>query len=97
MVHSRRIFGQIEAEVLAAQVFAALAADESRLARFFALTGLRPDTIRAAVASPDFLIAVLDHVAGDEGLLIDLAREIEVKPETIAEARRILGPAEPPG
>jgi hypothetical protein len=34
---------------------------------------------------------VLDHLAGDEELLLCFAREQQVNPETIALARRALG------
>jgi hypothetical protein len=65
------------------------------LARFLALTGLGPETIRAAAGSPGFLKAVLDHVAGHEDLLVGLADEMGTRPETIVEARRVLaGPGE---
>jgi hypothetical protein len=92
-MRSRRRFGHPEAEALAVQALAYLAADQSRLARFLALTGLDPGTIRAAAGSPGFLGAVLDYVASHEALLVDLAREIGVEPETMITAREILAPS----
>ena len=93
-MRSRNRFGRSEAEALAVQALTYLAADESRLARFFALTGLDPGTIRAAAGSPGFLSAVLDHVAGDEAFLVSLAKTIGVEPERIMAAQEILAPSD---
>ena len=93
-MRSRPRFCGPEAEALAVQALAFLAADESRLTRFLALTGLDPGTIRAAAESPGFLSAVLDHVAGDEALLLGLAQAVGAKPETIMAAREILAPSD---
>jgi hypothetical protein len=65
------------------------------MARFFALTGTGPETIRAAAGAPDFLAAVLDHVAADEALLIGVAHAAGVGPETIMAAHRLLAPYDP--
>ena len=83
-----------EAETLALSALSYLAADDERLGRFLDSSGLRPDTIRAAAASAGFLAAVLDYVAADEPLLLDLARTIAVKPESIMAARWTLSPSE---
>ena len=80
------------AENIAVKALTLLTRDQERLARFLALTGLGPETIRAAAGSPGFLRAVLDHVAGDESLLVSLADEMGSRPETIVEARRVLAP-----
>ena len=93
-MRSRIRFGRPEAEILAVQALTYLAADESRLARFFALTGLDPGTIRAAARSPGFLSAVLDHVTGDEALLVSLAKTIGVEPERVMAAQEILAPSD---
>jgi hypothetical protein len=83
-----------EAETMAAEAFATLAGDEERLSRFLEVTGLRPETIRQAAASPEFLSAVLDHVASDERLLLEVARALATKPERIMEARHTLSPSQ---
>ena len=93
-MRSRIRFGRSEAETLAVQVLTYLAADESRLTCFFALTGLDPSTIRAAAESPGFLSAVLDHVTGDEALLVNLAKTIGVEPERIMVAQELLAPSD---
>ena len=88
----RRTIDRPQAEQIAVKALGLLASDPERLARFLALTGLGPETIRGAAASPGFLGAVLDYVAADEGLLMALVNEMDEKPETIMRARDILAP-----
>lgn len=91
----RKTLDRQAAEDIAVKALTLLTRDPERLARFLALTGLGPDTIRAAAGSPGFLKAVLDHVAGSEDLLVTLAGEMDTRPETIGEARRLLaGPGD---
>jgi Protein of unknown function (DUF3572) len=82
-----------QAESVAVNAFSYLAQDDERLTRFLDLAGLRPETVRAAAAAPGFLAGVLDSVAGDEALLVDLARSLGTSPERIMEARRRLSPS----
>lgn len=82
-----------EASDVALAVFGRIAADDERLGRFLDLTGLRPDTIRQAAASPRFFEAVLEHVVGYEPLLMEIARELAMSPEAIAAAHARLSPA----
>jgi hypothetical protein len=83
-----------QAEAMALKAFAFLTADEERLERFLAISGLRPDTIREAAAAPGFFAGILDYVAADEPLLMALAKELSIKPERIMEAHRTLSPSE---
>ncbi len=70
-----------------------LAEDPERLQRFLALSGLGPHNLREAAAEPTFLGAVLEHIAGDEKLLIAFAESQQLSPETIARAReKLAGP-----
>src|SRR5215831_5611211 len=78
------------AESLAVQALGFLAGEPERLARFLALTGIGPDRIRAAAASPGFLAGVLDHVASEDALVTAFAAEAGVAPGEIEKARRIL-------
>jgi len=78
------------AESLAVQALTFLAADPARLGRFLALTGIGPEKIRTAAASPGFLAGVLDHVASEEALLVAFAGEAEIAPGDIERARRAL-------
>lgn len=82
------------AESLAVQALGFLAGEPERLARFLALTGIGPDRIRAAAASPGFLAGVLDHLASEDALVTAFAAEAGVKPEEIERARRVLGSGE---
>jgi hypothetical protein len=92
----RKSLDRPAAEDIAVKALTLLTGDTERLARFLALTGLGPDTIRSAASSPGFLRAVLDHVAGNEDLLVGLAEEMCIHPETIGEARRLLArPGDP--
>jgi Protein of unknown function (DUF3572) len=80
---------------LAVAALGFLGGDQERLERFLALTGLGPQSLRATAREPSFLLGVLDHVAGDESLLLAFAAEIGVKPEDVGRARDAL--AERPG
>ncbi len=85
-----------DAGMVAVQALAFLAADEDRLGRFLALTGIEPAEIRAAAREPGFLAAVLEHVAGDEALLLAFAANAGLAPESVTAAQAALaGP--PPG
>jgi hypothetical protein len=78
------------AENLAIQALTYLAADPERLDRFLALSGLEQASIRAASAEPGFLGGVLEHVAGDERLLIEFAEFAALNPLEIDRARATL-------
>ncbi len=79
------------AQALALRVLAFLARDFERIGRFLALTGVAPDDLRRLAQAPDFLLAVLDHLAADEPLLLAFAEEEGVAPEAVGLARRALG------
>ncbi len=87
----RDSFGPAQAETLALQALTFLAEDIQRIQRFMQLTGTTPEDLPALAPRPDFLLAVLDHLAADETLLVAFALQMQVKPETIAAARRALG------
>lgn len=76
---------------LAHGALAFLAQDMERLERFFSLTGLDPSQIRALAGQPGFALAVLDHLASDETLLLAFVSEAGIAPETIGRARHALG------
>jgi hypothetical protein len=79
-----------EAEQIAILALAHIAADSDRLGRFVALTGIEPDGLRAAAASPGFFRAVLDHIAGHEPDLLAFAAEAGIAPERISAAHQAL-------
>jgi len=67
-----------------------LAGEPERLGRFLALSGLTPQTIRAAARDPRFFAGVLDHIMGDDRLLTAFAAEVQVPPEEVARAHALL-------
>ena len=78
---------------MAIEALAWLAADENRLERFLALSGLGPQNLRKAAADPRFLTAILDYLASNEALLIDFARDSARTPEEVSRAHAaLLGP-----
>jgi hypothetical protein len=88
------VLGRDEAERIAVAALSYLAADHERLTRFLDVTGLHPGEIRSAATEPGFLAAVLDHLCGDDALIVGLAAELGVRPERVAGARRVLSPEE---
>jgi hypothetical protein len=79
------------AETLAIQALAFIAEEPERMAAFLSVTGIAPDAIRATAREPDFLAGVLEHMLGDESLLIAFAEAAGIDPAGIARARRALG------
>src|SRR5690348_13469109 len=82
------------ATALAISALSFIASEPERLGRFLALTGIGPESIRTAAREPGFLLGVLDHLAGDETLLITFANENDVDPEQVAQARDVLAGSE---
>ena len=79
------------AETLALQALAFLAQDAQRIQKFLQLTGVEPGDLPALAPQRGFLLAVLDHFASDDELLVSFAKEIALNPEMIARARIALG------
>lgn len=78
------------ADDIAIRALGFLASEPERMEGFLSLTGLGPDTIRAAAREPHFLASVLDHVCADESLLLGLADQLALRPETVAAAQALL-------
>jgi hypothetical protein len=76
---------------LALRALAFLAQDDERVARFLALTGLDGSEVPAMLREPAFQLAVLDHLASDETMLIAFAEAESLPPEAVGRARRGLG------
>jgi hypothetical protein len=85
-LHSRE-----NAEILAVQALAFIAEDSDRLAGFISSTGIAAPAIREATKDPDFLAGVLEHMLGDENLLIAFADSAGIDPAGVARARQVLG------
>ena len=78
------------AEKLAISALGYLAQDPERLGEFLSITGIGPDMIRRAAADPGFLAGVLDHVTGDEKLLLAVAAHAGVRPQDLERAQAAL-------
>ena len=85
-----RALSQDDAEALAIAALGFLADDPERLSRFLALSGLTAESLRRAAAAPGFLGAVLDHLEGDDRLLVAFAAQQNCDPAQIARARTLL-------
>ncbi len=95
-VNGKLSTGRESAETIAIAALGFLAGEPERLARFLALSGLGPHSLRQAATSPGFLAAVLDHLAADERLLVAFAAAQGVEPGAVVGARDALSgpPAE---
>jgi hypothetical protein len=78
------------AENVAIAALSFIAGDPDRLGRFLAATGIGPGDIRAAAREKLFLAGVLDHLSGDEKLLVAFAAEFGAEPGEILRAREQL-------
>jgi hypothetical protein len=81
---------QEAAAELAVAALGFIAADPDELGRFLALSGIGPESIRVAAREPGFLRGVLDHLAGDERLLLAFAERNDIDPEDVGRARNAL-------
>jgi Protein of unknown function (DUF3572) len=79
-----------EAEMLAIQALGFIAEEPERLGRFLNMTGIPVEQIRAAARERGFLAGVLEHMLGDESLLIAFAASVGIDPAEIARARGAL-------
>jgi hypothetical protein len=79
------------AETLAIQALGFLAEAPERLEAFLSVTGIAHGDIRQAAREPGFLAGVLDHMLGDESLLMAFADSAGLDPANVARARRALG------
>jgi hypothetical protein len=79
------------AEALAVAALSFLASEPEHLGNFLAASGMSPDDIRNAAHDPDFLSGVLDHLSGNEALLIAFAQHASIDPTEVERARHVLG------
>jgi Protein of unknown function (DUF3572) len=78
------------AEAIALQGLTFLAEDPARLLRFLKLTGLELGEVRARAGTPELSLAVLEHLAGDESLLLVFAAGRAVPAESVGRAIAVL-------
>jgi hypothetical protein len=79
--------------MLAIQVLAFIAEEPERLGAFLTVTGIPSERIRDAAGEPRFLVGVLEHMLGDESLLMAFADSAGIDPASVARARHTLGGA----
>ena len=79
------------AAALAIAALSFIAEEPERLGRFLALSGIGPESLRAAAREPGFLLGVLDHLGGDETLLLAFSEDQGIDPVEIERARDLLG------
>jgi hypothetical protein len=84
-------FSRARAEAISLQALVFLAHDPDRIERFLSLTGIQPGDMRGLAGETGFQLAVLDHLASDERLLMQFAAEEGIDPNDVGGARRALG------
>lgn len=79
------------AEMLAIRALAFIAEEPQSLSRFLDASGISAEQIRMASREPGFLAGVLDHMLGEENLLIAFARSAGIDAAAVGRAARALG------
>jgi hypothetical protein len=74
------------AQTIAAEALAFLAEEPARIRGFFLASGLEPGDVRARTDAPELLLAVLEHLARDESLLLVFAASRQVAARSIGQA-----------
>ncbi|MBV1694029.1 MAG: DUF3572 family protein [Hyphomicrobiales bacterium] len=80
-----------DAEALAATALAFLAEDAGRLVAFCRAAGIEPTSLAASAGERETLRAVLEHLAGDESMLLVFTSTRDIGPDAIHAAIRLLG------
>jgi hypothetical protein len=79
-----------DAHALALHALATAVSDERRGRRFLDLTGIGTDELRARVADPALLAALLRFLEAHEPDLVAVAEEMGTEPDRLVAARRAL-------
>ena len=64
---------EARAQAMAIEALAFLGGAPERLTRFLEVSGLSPETLRAAARSPGFFAGLMDYLVSDEALLVAFA------------------------
>lgn len=83
-------FGIERAEEIGIHGLQFLAGSPDRLGLFLSLSGLGPDELRRSAGAPAMLAAVLEHIIGDEPMLLELSANRNVPPDDIVLAWDLL-------
>lgn len=84
-----------DAIALAIAALTFVAQDPEQIGRFLALSGIGPESLRAAAREPGFLLGVIDFVGGDEKLLLAFAADRGIDPAAVGNARAALAGERP--
>jgi hypothetical protein len=79
-----------ESSAIALKALAFLAASETRLERFLALSGIAPHSLAAEARNPAFLDGVLAHLLSDEPMLLEFCANEGLPLDAPARARAVL-------
>ena len=78
------------AEHIASRAFGFLAEDKARITHFLNLSGVAPDALASLAGERTFLTGVLDHLMGDDALVLAFCANAELRPEDVQRAHRAL-------
>jgi hypothetical protein len=78
------------AAAISLKALAFLARDSQRLARFLALTGVEPAALRSLALEREFQSAVLEHMLGDESMVLEFCAIEAIDPGIPAAALQVL-------
>jgi uncharacterized protein DUF3572 len=81
------------AAAISLKVLAFLAQNSQRLARFLNLTGVEPAALRTLALEREFQSAVLEHMLGDENMVIEFCAIEAIDPAIPAAALQVLSPS----
>ena len=81
-----------EAETIAINAIGFLAADNERIERFIAMSGIDPADLASQIGNRSFLAGILDHLLSDETLLFLFCDHAGLPPQTPVAARMKLDP-----
>lgn len=81
------------AETLALRALTYLSIEPDALGRFLVNSGLGPAELKARVADPDLLVAVLDFLLSNETLLVGFCEVDSTEARHVHMARHLLGGA----
>lgn len=79
-----------DAERIAVSAITFLTEDQNRIGQFLELTGLTLSTMTSGTGQRDFFRAVLEHLLGDESLLLTFAANTGLDPAVVQSAHRAL-------
>jgi hypothetical protein len=78
------------AQAISLKALAFLAEDPGRLQRFINLTGVKPQAIAGMAGDTQFQVAVLEHLLGDERLLVEFCAAEKLEPSFPSAALQVL-------